>query len=56
VLTAEVRLNRNVPKSGRRFAVVVECESTSFVDKFDLCVKKHRVSLSSTSCVNLTVL
>jgi hypothetical protein len=33
-----VRLNRNVSRSGRRFAVDVECDF--FVDTFDLCVEK----------------
>jgi hypothetical protein len=54
VLDAVVRLNRHVSISGRRFAVDVECEF--FVDTFTLCVQKPRVSLSSTSCVNLIVL
>jgi hypothetical protein len=38
VLDAVVRLNQNVSRSDRRFAVDVECEF--FVDTFDLCVQK----------------
>jgi hypothetical protein len=38
VLDAVVRLNRNVSRSGRRFAIDVECEF--FVDTSNLCVQK----------------
>jgi hypothetical protein len=38
VLDPVVRLNRNVSRSGHRFAVDVE--SKFFVDTFDLCVQK----------------
>jgi hypothetical protein len=40
VLDAVVRVTRNVSRSGRRFAVDVECEF--FVDTFDLLFQKKQ--------------
>jgi hypothetical protein len=40
VLDAMERLNWNVSRNGRRFAVDIECEF--FVDKFDLCDQKTK--------------